>query len=173
MKFDQMCKYVISEKYDGKFIAISPMASKIVVPPEAIAKLARKPQVNIKELGPEFVKKLVIDLMSDLPLRDEIIRDDPYTQFSKDDVIERIARKVSIAFEVNSNKAKQAGLQIFRRLMENGIIETISYKETKKIEKEDEINTIEDADWLGGAGLGGGQSISLPGIGSQPSDDWN
>ena len=167
MKFDKMCYYVLKEGYKDKFIAIAANMEEITIPPEDIVKISKKPQVSIKDLSPNFVKKLAYELNYNMLAPDEISRVDSSTQFTKEDAINLIARKVRVNFNVPMTKANQAGLQLFRIFIRYGILLAIAYKDTAKTSSEDAMKAIEDpeSDWLA-SGLGGGSSWQKGGASS-------
>jgi len=139
MKFDQICRYLIKESYKDKFIAIADHAEKVNIPVRLIKWVANKPQVKIPQLSVGFLKRLVYDLKAELPPPDEVDKDNPESQFTNIDVMERIARKVITTFEVKETKGNAAALLIFRVLVQQGILKVIPWgKASRGGESEDE-----------------------------------
>jgi len=156
MKFNKLCKLVLTEKYEGKFIAAAEDAQNKDVDPAIVAWISHKPQVKLPGLDVAFVKRVMVDLKEDLPIKDEITKDNPETQFSNSDVINIIARKVISTFETKESKGTATALLIFRYLVKIGALTVVSWSDISASDvPEDErilkaVGDPESTEWLSG-----------------------
>jgi len=156
MKFNDICYYTLKESYKGKFIAISDIAEQIKILDNEILKITKKPQINIPDLTTKFIKRLIYNFKYDLPASDEVNRNDISTQFTKEDIIEKITQQVAITFEVKNTKAKQAAIALFRLFIKKGILKVVSWAEMKKTKEEENdaltkaIGDPETTEWMSG-----------------------
>lgn len=157
MKFDKLCDLVLKEAYKAgeTFIVISedPLEKFERIPPTSFEKIANNIQVKLP-FDKKFVKQIVLDLIEDLPIKDEVSRDDPGTLYSRDDIMEKLARKAAITFNASKSKAFYFAKKLFSLLINNNVILAVKFKDAKKKTPEQEAEegdkAISGADWLAG-----------------------
>jgi len=183
MKFDKLCDLVLKEAYKTgeTFIVINedPLEVFDRIPPTSFEKIANNVQVKLP-FDKKFVKQIVLDLMEDLPIKDEITRDDPGTLYSRDDIMEKLARKAAITFNASKSKAFYFAKKLFSLLINSNVITAVKFKDVQKKTPEQEAEegdkAISGADWLGDKGDNQEDLSQFVGGsfgGKEMSNDWD
>jgi len=154
MKFDKMCKMILTETYrkGETFIAIVDGAINLVnnISDEDINNIT----IGKLPINRKYIREVVIRLAEDLPLPEEITRDNTNNQISYEDVIHLIYTHSRITLDTTESQGFLVAKKLFPLLNKNGIIKVLKFKDIKK--SEDELDKIEqemgDASWLANKG---------------------
>jgi len=183
MKFDKLCNLVLKEAYKTgeTFIVINDDAINVVnkIPDDSIEKIANNIQVKLP-VDKKFIRQIIAAFQEELPTREQINREDPGTLYSREDIMNKLSRKVAIKFDASKSKAFYFAKKMFTLLVNYEILKAVKFADAKKKDENEELNQLDNAlssaDWLG-KGTGDKEDLSQYTGGSfggkEMSTDWD